>query len=157
VGRWPAGFAIKTPCPAKAVDAAEIEIISGSVAALGKAPPLFRLRANRCGGRLRNANANKKKEAHPDCVEMRQFCSFLCSAGVYCVSPPYPGELVMLTTFEPSEKRIGEELLAIQEAARKLRAGRKGALAFLKRIGADGWPNSPTRVNGSKTARRAIV
>ena len=63
----------------------------------------------------------------------------------------------MLTTIELSEKRIGKEVHAIQQAARKLRAGRKGALAFLKRIGADGWPNSPTRSNGSKTARRTTM
>lgn len=61
---------------------------------------------------------------------------------------------IMVVTVELSEKRIGAEVRAIQQATRKLRAGRKNALAFLKRIGADGWPNSPTKINGSKTARR---
>lgn len=62
--------------------------------------------------------------------------------------------MTMLMTVELSEKRIGEEVRAIQQAARKLRAGRKHALAFLKRIGADGWPDSPTKINGLKTVRQ---
>jgi hypothetical protein len=60
----------------------------------------------------------------------------------------------MVITVELSEKRIGDEVRAIRQAARKLRPDRRNALAFLKQIGADGWPNSPTKVNGTKTARR---
>jgi len=85
---------------------------------------------------------------------LRRFFSLICCGNVYCVCLPTLGERVMVTTVELSEKRIGEEVYAIQQAARRLRAGRKDALAFLKRIGADGWPNSPTRFNESKTARR---
>ena len=60
----------------------------------------------------------------------------------------------MVITVELSQKRIGDEVRAIRQAARKLQANRRNALSFLKRIGADGWPNSPTKVNGTKTARR---
>ena len=56
----------------------------------------------------------------------------------------------MMITVDLSKRRIGEEVCAIQDAARKLPAGRKSALDFLKRIGADGWPDSPTRGNGSE-------
>ena len=67
---------------------------------------------------------------------------------------PSPGDVAMMITVELSKRRIGEEVRAVQEAARKLRAGRKSALDFLKRIGADGWPDSPTRRNGSESSRR---
>jgi len=60
----------------------------------------------------------------------------------------------MMITVELSKKRIGEEVRAIQDAARKLQAGRKSAIDFLKRIGADGWPHSPTKLNGSERSRR---
>jgi len=58
VGCSPAGFPMKMPSPARPVAAAKIEITTGSVAALGKAPPLFRL----LGGQARrNWMSNKKK------------------------------------------------------------------------------------------------
>ena len=60
----------------------------------------------------------------------------------------------MMTTVELSEKRIGDEVRAIEAATRKRPASRNAALAFLKRIGADGWPNSPTKRNGSPQAPR---
>jgi hypothetical protein len=60
----------------------------------------------------------------------------------------------MMRTVELSEKRIGEEVRAIQDAARKLPAHRQAALGFLRRIGADGWSNSPTKGNGSAESRR---
>jgi hypothetical protein len=59
-----------------------------------------------------------------------------------------------MNAIELSKERIGEEVRAIQDAARKLNGGRKGALEFLKRIGADGWPHSPTKRNGSESPRR---
>lgn len=59
----------------------------------------------------------------------------------------------MMNTVELSEQRIGEEVRAIQEAARKLGTGRGKAIGFLKRIGADGWPHSPTRRNGVARSR----
>jgi len=59
-----------------------------------------------------------------------------------------------MTTVELSAKRIDEEVRAIEAATRKRPASRQAALAFLKRIGADGWPNSPTKRNGSPEARR---
>jgi hypothetical protein len=60
----------------------------------------------------------------------------------------------MMNTVELSEQRIGEEVRAIESAIRKRPASREAALAFLKRIGADGWPHSPTRRNGVDRARR---
>ena len=62
-----------------------------------------------------------------------------------------------MNTFELSKERIGEGVRAIQDATRKLDAGRKGALDFLKRIGADGWPHSPTKRNGVESRRRKKV
>jgi hypothetical protein len=62
-----------------------------------------------------------------------------------------------MNTIELSKERIGEEVRAIQDATRKLDAGRKGALAFLKRIGADGWPHSPTKRNSAESPRRKKV
>jgi hypothetical protein len=59
-----------------------------------------------------------------------------------------------MSTVEISKERIGEEVRVIQEAARKLEAGRKSALGFLRRIGADGWPHSPTKRNGAEGPRR---
>jgi len=59
-----------------------------------------------------------------------------------------------MTTVELSKERIGKEVRAIQDAARKLDTGRKGALDFLKRIGADGWPHSPTKRNSAASVRR---
>jgi hypothetical protein len=50
-----------------------------------------------------------------------------------------------LTTVEPSAKRINDEVRAIEAVSRKRPASRQAALGFLKRIGADGWPNSPTK------------
>ena len=60
----------------------------------------------------------------------------------------------MMITVELSKKRIGKEDRAIQDAARKLQAGRKSAIDFLKQIGADGGPRSPTKRNGSDRPRR---
>ena len=59
-----------------------------------------------------------------------------------------------MTTVELSAKRIDEEVRAIEAATRKRPASRHAALAFLKRIGADGWPNSPTKRNGFPEVRR---
>jgi hypothetical protein len=59
-----------------------------------------------------------------------------------------------MNTIELSKERIGEEVRAIRDATRKLDAGRQGALDFLKRIGADGWPHSPTKRNGVENRRR---
>jgi len=46
-----------------------------------------------------------------------------------------------MTTVELSKERIGEEVRAIRDAARKLDAGRKGALDFLKRTPSSGIGN----------------
>ena len=60
----------------------------------------------------------------------------------------------MMHTVELSEERIDQEVRAIQEAARKVGSSRRKAIDFLKRIGADGWPHSPTRHNGVARSRR---
>jgi hypothetical protein len=59
-----------------------------------------------------------------------------------------------MSTIELSKERIAKEIGAVEDAARKLDPGRKDALGFLQRIGADGWPNSPTKRNGAESSRR---
>lgn len=56
------------------------------------------------------------------------------------------------TIVELSDERIGSEVRAIEAATRKRPANRRAALGFLRRVGADGWPNSPTKRNGAAPA-----
>lgn len=60
----------------------------------------------------------------------------------------------MMNAVELSRDQIREEVRAIREAAGKIPATREAAISFLKRIGADGWPNSPTKANGSSVRRK---
>jgi len=59
-----------------------------------------------------------------------------------------------MNTIELSREQIREEVRAIREAAGRIPPTRKAASNFLKRIGAKGWPSTPSKGNGSSSAAR---
>jgi hypothetical protein len=99
------------------------------------------------------ADFDKQGSFHQEHPARRIF-SRESQTGVDWLRLPTLGNLIMMITVELSKKRIDEEVRALQDATRKLPASRRKALSFLKRIGADGWPDSPTRHNGTEGPRR---